>query len=110
VEEGKFRLLNTWGAERTKRFPAVPTLRELGIDIVSNAPHGLAGPKGMAPATVRALHDAFRAALFDPASVTALERFDMPLLHLGPEEYDAFARRLLEEEGAAVRRLGLRVD
>ena len=110
VEEGKFRLLNTWGAERTKRFPAVPTLRELGIDIVSNAPYGLAGPKGMAPATVRALHDAFRAALFDPASLAALERFDMPLLHLGPEEYDALARRLFDEEGAAVRALGLRVD
>ena len=110
MEEGKFRLLNTWGAGRTKRFPAVPTLRELGTDIVSNAPYGLAGPKGMAPATVRALHDAFRAALFDPASLAALERFDMPLLHLGPEEYDTFARRLFDEEGAAVRALGLRVD
>ena len=34
----------------------------------------------------------------------------MPLLYLGPEEYDAFARRLFEEEGAAVRALGLRID
>ncbi|TCZ65469.1 tripartite tricarboxylate transporter substrate binding protein [Roseicella aquatilis] len=110
VEEGKFRLLNTWGAERTGRFPQVPTLRELGIDIVSNAPYGLAGPKGMAPAVVRALHDAFRTALFDPASLQALQRFDMPQLYLGPEEYDAFARRLFAEEGEAVRALGLRVD
>ncbi|MBK1660311.1 tripartite tricarboxylate transporter substrate binding protein [Paracraurococcus ruber] len=110
VEEGKFRLLNTWGAERTKRFPAVPTLRELGIDIVSNAPYGLAGPRGMAPEVVRALHDAFRTALFDPASQQALDRFDMPLLYLGPAEYDGFARRLFEEEGAAVRALGLRID
>ena len=110
VEEGKFRLLSTWGSERTKRFPTVPTLRELGIDIVSNSPYGLAGPKGMAPGTVRVLHDAFRTALFDPTSVATLERFDMPLLYLDPEEYSAFARRLIEEESAAVRALGLRID
>jgi tripartite-type tricarboxylate transporter receptor subunit TctC len=110
VEEGKFRLLSTWGAERTRRFPAVPTLRELGIDIVSNAPYGLAGPKGMTHGTVRALHDAFRTALLDPASLAALKRFDMPLLYLGPDEYHAFARRLFQEESAAVQALGLRVD
>ena len=110
VEDGQFRLLNTWSAERTKRFPATPTLRELGIDIVSNSPYGLAGPKGMQPAVVRRLHDAFRAALHDPASLAALDRYDMPLLYQDSETYAATARRAVEEEGAAVRRLGLRID
>jgi tripartite-type tricarboxylate transporter receptor subunit TctC len=110
VEDGKFRLLNTWGATRTKRFPAVPTLQELGIDIVANAPYGMAGPRGMAPAVVKALHDAFAVALHDPAALAALDRYDMPLLYKDTAGYERFARAQYEEEGAAVRALGLRID
>ena len=29
---GRFRLLVTWGVARTKNWPDVPTLREIGID------------------------------------------------------------------------------
>jgi hypothetical protein len=59
---------------------------------------------------VRVLHDALRAALLDPAHVAVLDRFDMPVLYMDSTEYAAFARRLYEEESAAVRRLELRMD
>ncbi len=109
VKSGQMRLLVTWSAERAKRFPEVPTLREEGVDLVSASPYGLAGPKGMNPEHVRILHDAFREALFDPAHVAILERFDMAPFYLGPEEYAAFARRTYREEGEMIRRLGLRL-
>jgi len=109
VRGGQLRLLTTWGAERAKRFPDAPTLRESGIDIVSASPYGLAGPKGMSAETIRVLHDAFREALFDPAHIAILDRFDMSPFHLGPAEYAAFARRQYEEEGAMIRRMGLRI-
>lgn len=109
VQSGRLRLLVTWGAERAKRFPEVPTLRESGIDLVSASPYGLAGPKGMSPEVVRVLHDAFREALFDPAHLAILERFDMAPFHLGPDEYAAFARRQYAEEGEMIRKLGLRL-
>ncbi len=110
VRDGTFRLLVTWGAERARSFPAVPTLRETGIDLVSDSPFGLAAPKNTDPGVIRALHDALRPALHDPRHIEMLDRFDMPLRYMGPEEYAAFARRLNEEEGAAIRRLGLRMD
>ncbi len=110
VHERRFRLLVTWGVERARRFPDTPTLKETGIDIVATSPYGLGGPKGIDPGVVRVLHDAFKAALLDPAHVSVLDRFDMPVLYMGTEEYAAFARRLHEEEAAAVRRLGLRMD
>ena len=109
VQSGQLRLLATWGAERAKRFPNVPTLRESGIDIVSISPYGLAGPKGMSADVVRVLHDAFREALFDPAHVAILDRFDMQPMYLGPDDYAAFARRQFTEEGEMIRRLGLRI-
>ncbi|MGK7864073.1 tripartite tricarboxylate transporter substrate binding protein [Falsiroseomonas sp. E2-1-a4] len=109
VLAGRLRLLTTWTAERAKRFPNVPTLKESGIDIVSASPYGLAGPKGMNPDHVKVLHDAFREALFDPAHIAILDRFDMAPFHLGPDEYAAFARQQYAEEGAMIRRLGLRL-
>jgi tripartite-type tricarboxylate transporter receptor subunit TctC len=108
VEEGRLRLLCTWGAERARRFPGVPTLRELGIDVVATSPYGIAGPKGMEPGLVRILHDAFREALLDPTHRALLERFDMQVAYLGSEDYAAAARRRYEEEREMVGRLGLR--
>lgn len=49
VDAGRLRMLMTWGAQRTKRWPTVPTLKELGYPIVSVSPYGIAGPKGMDP-------------------------------------------------------------
>lgn len=109
VQSGKLRLLVVWSEERAKRFPEVPTLREAGIDIVSASPYGIAGPKGMDPGLVRALHDAFRQALHDPTHTAILERFDMPVMYKGPEDYAAFARQQYEEDAAMIRRLGLKL-
>jgi tripartite-type tricarboxylate transporter receptor subunit TctC len=109
VEEGRLRLLVSWGPERARRYPQVPTLKELGIDIVSTSPYGVAGPKGMDPAVVRVLDTAFRAAVADPAHVAVLDKFDMPALPMGPEAYAAFVRKLVEEESAMIRRMGLRL-
>ena len=110
VQEGSFRLLVVWSAERTKRFPEVRTLREVGIDIVSDSPFGLAGPKNMHPGVVRALHDVIKPALHDPQPLAMLERYDMPLRYMDNAAYAEFARRLNAKASAAVRRLGLRMD
>jgi tripartite-type tricarboxylate transporter receptor subunit TctC len=109
VEDGRLRLLVTWGPERAKRYPNVPTLKELGLDIVSTSPYGVAGPKGMDPAVVRTLDAAFKEAVADPAHTAILDKFDMPAMHMGPEAYAAFARKSVEEESAMIRRMGLRM-
>ena len=64
VEAGKMRLLATWGAQRTRRWGSVPTLKELGYDVVSTSPYGIAGPKGMDPQW-QSLHDAFKKGMED---------------------------------------------
>jgi tripartite-type tricarboxylate transporter receptor subunit TctC len=63
----------------------------------------------MDPGLVRALHDAFREALYDPQHTAILERFDMPVMHKGPEDYAEFVRRQYEEDAAMIRRLGLKL-
>lgn len=107
VDNGKLRLLATFGEKRTKKWPMVPTLRELGLGIVATSPYGLAGPHGMAPQVVRILHDAFRQAMFDPAHLAELEKYDQELAYLGPEDYGRAMREAYAAEKKSVDRLGL---
>jgi tripartite-type tricarboxylate transporter receptor subunit TctC len=43
VDAGTFRLLVTFGSQRTKRWPRVPTAKELGLGVVSTSPYGIVG-------------------------------------------------------------------
>ena len=110
VQDGKLRLLVTWGEARAKRFPDVPTLREQGFEIVSASPYGIAGPKGMDPGVVRRLHDIFKAALFDPSHLAVLDRYDMPVMYRDSADYTAFVRQQIEEDRAMIQKLGLRIN
>jgi tripartite-type tricarboxylate transporter receptor subunit TctC len=46
VNSGQFRLLVTFGEHRTRTWPTVPSLNELGINVILNGPYGIAGPRG----------------------------------------------------------------
>ena len=107
VAAGKLRLLAVFTGERAKRFPEVPTVRELGMDIVVDSPGGLIGPRNMDPAVVAVLADAFRAAAESPEHLKFLDNMDQPLLLMdGPAYRDSMARTL-EEERELLRRLKL---
>jgi tripartite-type tricarboxylate transporter receptor subunit TctC len=110
VEGGKLRLICVWTAERSKRFPDAPTMKELGYDMVVTSPYGMSGPKGMDPGVVRVLHDALKAALFDPANERVREQFDMPLEYYDTEAYREFVARRAQYERAMAERLNLRID
>ena len=107
VDSGRLRLLVTFGEHRSKRFPQVPTLRELGHDIVATSPYGLAGPRGMPPKVVQVLHDAFRVAMLDPVHVAELTRYDQDLAYLGSDDYARAMREAFVAEKRTVERLGL---
>ena len=107
VESGKLRLLATYGSKRTKRWPNVPTLDELGYQTVSDSPFGVGGPKGLDPAVVKTLHDAFRKTLDDPAVLASFERYDQSVIYMNTETYTKFARDSFTSEKALIERLGL---
>ncbi|HYI05379.1 MAG TPA: tripartite tricarboxylate transporter substrate binding protein [Reyranella sp.] len=107
VEAGQLRLLAVFTAQRAKRFPTVPTVKELGIDVVIDSPGGLIGPKGMDPAVVAVLADAFRAAAQEPEHLKFLENMDQPLILLDGPAYKAAMAKTYEEEKELLRRLNL---
>jgi len=107
VDTGKMRLLVTWGEQRTKRWPNVPTLKELGYGIVSSSPYGIGGPKGMDPQVVKVLHDAFKKGSTDPVHLSVLEKYDQELWYRSTEDYARYARETYAAEKATMERLKL---
>ncbi len=107
VASGKLRVLCTWGEQRLSKFPDVPTLKELGVPIVQASPYGLGGPKGMEPALVQRIHDAFKRAMESPTHVEALARYDQQLMPMNPQQYQRFAEETFRREKALVEKLGL---
>jgi tripartite-type tricarboxylate transporter receptor subunit TctC len=110
VDAGELRLLCTWGPARTKKWPNVPTLTELGFPIVSDSPFGIAGPRNMNPAAVKRLDEAFRAAMQDKAVLDTLEKFDMAPRYMGTADYAKFVEATITEQKALIERLGLKTS
>lgn len=107
VDAGKFRLLVLWTAERNSRWPEVPTLKEAGFNWVYDSPFGIGGPRGMDPAIVQRLHDAFKAALDDAKVIVLAKTYGFPSRYLGPEDYRQFVVNQMAIEKDLVKRLGL---
>ena len=93
--------------ERSKRWPEVPVLRELGFDIVAKSPYGLAGPRGLPPRVLSVLHDAFKKAMFDQRFKDELAKYDQEVDYLGPEAYAQSCREIFAQERAIVEKMGL---
>ncbi len=107
VDAGQFRLLVTFGAQRTKRWPSVPTANDLGLDMVYNSPYGIVGPHGMEPRVVKTLHDGLKKALDDPENQKVMDQLDQELWYRSSEDYAKYARETFQNERALIERLGL---
>ncbi len=107
VDGGQMRLLATFGEKRTQRWPNVPTAKELGYDIVYASPYGIVGPKGMEPAVVKTLHDAFKKAMDDPKHVELLAQLNQDAWYRSGPDYAKWAGETFVKDKALIERLGL---
>jgi tripartite-type tricarboxylate transporter receptor subunit TctC len=105
VRAGTFRALAVTSAARHPHFDA-PTLKELGYDVEYYLWIGLFAPKATPAPVLKALREAVRQAVEDPAFKSALEKVQSPLAYQDADEFrtwwDADAARLAE----AVKRIG----
>jgi tripartite-type tricarboxylate transporter receptor subunit TctC len=108
VASGKLRLLATWGEQRTAEFKDVPTLKELGYDVVVDAPNGIGGPKGMEPAVATRLRNAFKLAAASPEFKAACARIDAPLMYLDGPDYEKYMLGVYRKETQLIERLKLK--
>jgi tripartite-type tricarboxylate transporter receptor subunit TctC len=110
VEAGRLRLLAVYGEKRMIDFPGVPTLVEIGYEIVAPSLICIAGPKGLPPQVVEILHGAFKKATEDPDFIKVSRQVDQPFIYRGPEDLAKHLVTMNEEVGGLIRSLGLRQE
>lgn len=89
LEAGTLRPLVSFGQNRLKAFPDVPTLKELGYSISSPSYYGILAPKSTPKETVDALYDAAAKATekYKEQISERLNTFGVEVKLLPPEEY-----------------------
>ena len=90
LEGRKIRLLATFNGERMQSFPDLPTVKELGYDVVREKFRGLAAPKGLPPSLVSAWDDAARKILADPEYKKVYEADNLVPLYMSHDRYRPF--------------------
>jgi tripartite-type tricarboxylate transporter receptor subunit TctC len=108
VDQGKMRLLAIFSAERSPRWPDVPSLRELGFTrAVYASPWGLAAPRGTPKAAITTLHDVFFKAMHSERHKAALAKFDQQLDYLDTAAYQRAILQTVEREKLLLARMNL---
>jgi len=107
VDAGKFRLLVVYTATRSARYPDVPTLKELGIDMVFPSPLEIMGPKALPQPIVQKIQDSFKKALDDPDYQEVLKKYDMATTYLNSADCEKAARKEAEDLKKIVMQLGM---
>lgn len=110
VQGGKVRLLATFTAERLPRYAGVPTVKELGHDLVIESPVGLVAPKNLDPKIAARLAAAFRKAAADPAYLNQLDQFDMQAHWIDGSAYAAYAKAQFERDAKMLAELGFKPE
>jgi tripartite-type tricarboxylate transporter receptor subunit TctC len=107
VEAGQLKFLAIGTEKRDPEIPDVPTLKELGINVVYEVARGLMVPKGT-PAGVRAkLVEACGKATSEPAFKEAMKLQGTRVAYLDDKQYAAFLDKIDGENKAIMADLGL---
>ncbi|RVT91541.1 tripartite tricarboxylate transporter substrate binding protein [Rhodovarius crocodyli] len=91
-------------AERARAYPQVPTLRELGFEVVADNQKGWVGPAGLTDEMAGYFHDRFRQAMFTPTWQRFLERLNESDGYADGPGFQQAMDTLLDDVRGALRR------
>ncbi len=95
LSSGTVKLLAVTTAARSPFLPDVPTLKESGIDVQSDAWNALVGPGGLSKELVATINAEVRQTLSEPA---VIERLKLQLITPAPSSPDELRQRMADEK------------
>jgi putative tricarboxylic transport membrane protein len=90
VKGGKLRALAVYTEKRLAAFPDVPTLKELGVNLVEGSYRGYLAPKGTPKEVVETLAKGLETVSKDPQFQAAVGATNMVPEYMGTEKFKAF--------------------
>ena len=111
IRSGALKTIGMGTAQRVAAAPDIPTFVEQGLPgYVMEAWFAVLGPKGMAAADVRRVHEAVVAAFNDPAVKETMARQGNTINISTPEQASSAFRRELAKYAALVKKAGLEAN
>ncbi len=95
IKAGKLRALAVYSEKRIPFLPDVPTLKELGVNVVAGSSRGYSAPKGVSETVLKTLADGMEKVVSDPEFKKAAE--DLGLI-VDFKKLDDYKKFLADEE------------
>ena len=107
LEAKQLRILATFSGERLTNYPDVPTVKELGYDVVVQKFRGLAGPKGLPDNVVKMWEKAAQAVLANPEYKASYEEVNLRAEYINHADYVKFISDFGAETEGFLRETGV---
>ncbi|WP_043342134.1 Bug family tripartite tricarboxylate transporter substrate binding protein [Belnapia moabensis] len=107
IQSGRLRLLASASPDRWDEVPDVPTVREMGHDLVVQATVGFVAPRGLPEDRLRILNEALQRAAQSPNVHAMLLRIGMLPQPMTAELFERTVRDAYASAGPALREAGL---
>ncbi len=107
IQAGELKALGIYAAKRHPLIPNVPTMREMGIDLVTGTDRGVSAPKGTPKAKIDFWAKAFKKAANDPALIASLERKGTSINYQGPAASTAYWKKTFTKWKGIAKKVGM---
>ena len=107
---GKLTVLAVASGKRASRYPDIPTLAELGMNVDADTTFGLYAPAGVRAAIVERMNKEVNRALAAPALVDNMQKLGGDVLPLTIPEFVARQAADRTRYGAFIKEAGIKVD
>ena len=107
VEAGQLKFFGIATEKRNAEMPNVPTLKELGVDVVYDVNRGLMAPKGTPEPVLAKLEAACAATVKEPAFAESMKKQATDVRYMDRKQYAAWLRQNDELNKNLAKELGL---
>jgi len=107
VEAAQLKFIAIATEKRSPEMPSVPTLKELGINVVYDVNRGLLAPKGTPPNVLAKLESSCSAAAQDPAFAQAMKLQATDVRYMDRKTYGAWLKKNDDLNKEVIKDLGL---
>jgi len=107
VDAGQLKFLAIATEKRNAEIPNIPTLKELGVDVVFSVERGIMAPKGTPADVLARLEGACAQATKDPAFAESMKKQGTDVRYLDRKAYAEFLKKLDTLNKDLARDLGL---
>jgi tripartite-type tricarboxylate transporter receptor subunit TctC len=107
LENGDLKGFAIAAAERSKHLPDMPTLKELGVDMIYALQRGIVAPKGTPRDIIDYWADVFKTAAADSEFLKQMDAKGTGVSYVGPDGYREWADKMFKEHEDIAVQIGL---